>query len=171
MNQIETIPLFEKGVQYKELNPYTGGYKYRFVTLRNIEIFFINPLLPIGDIIEFSDEKNNIWLTITHKSIIISKNYAWDGCTPKIWWGVWWGTPDFECTRLASLVHDALLQFHRTQRFPLCRYEIDNIFKSILHQNKCSLKYLYYVGVRIGSGFPSKPNIKLQSALTTTTKY
>jgi len=166
MNYPEIIPPFNKSIQYKELNPKVGGYTYRFKTLQDIEIFFIHPFISRGNVISFSDKNDKIWLKITPYSIIISKDYAWDGCTPKRWWGIWWGSPDFEDTRLASLVHDALLQFHKTKHFPISRNEIDYIFKIILEKNDFILSELYYSGVKFGTKHPSKTDNSLKSTLT-----
>lgn len=151
MNYPIAIPTFKRGEQFKELSPKDGSYKNRYVTSQYIELVFEHPIIGPTQKITFGDEKGNIWLTITHKSIIISKDYAWNGCSPKKWWGFWWGTPDFEKTIIASLVHDALIQFINTKHFPFSRYECDNIFKNILNQNKFKLVDEYYVGVRVGS--------------------
>jgi hypothetical protein len=145
------IPKFVKDVQYQELHPKVGKYLYRYKTLDDIELVFHNSLIPQNQTITFSDEQGRIWLTITHKSIIISKNYAWNGCSPKRWWLVWWGTPDFEETLIASLFHDALVQFVYTEHFPLSRYICDNIFKNILYMKKFKFVDIYYIGVRVGS--------------------
>lgn len=166
MNDLDVLPTFDKNVQYKKLVPLDGGYTYRFKTLQDIELFFTTPFISRNCLIIFSDKNGKVWLKITQYSIIISKDYAWDGCTPKRWWGVWWGTPDFEDTRLASLVHDALLQFHQTKHFPISRDEIDNIFKSILYKNDFILRDLYYSGVRVGTKYPSKTDNSLKSTLT-----
>jgi hypothetical protein len=161
MNTIESLPEFVKGVHYKEYHPLEGGYRYRFVTLRDIEFRFLHRIIPKGQRLVFKDYKGRIWMTITSHKIVVSKNYAWDGCTPKKWWGFWWGTPDFEATRLASLIHDVLLQFQHTKHSPFNRYEIDQIFKNILEENDFVLTRVYYMGVRIGSIVPDKKyNVK-----------
>jgi hypothetical protein len=156
MNYIETIPKFDKNNHYKEYSPYEGGYKYRFVTLNDINFYFTNPLVCKGQKILFKDKQGRVWMTMTSHTITISKKYAWDGCTPKIWWGIWWGSPDFESTVLASLLHDSLIQFQKTINFPFTRYEIDQFFKYILCDNDFILTDLYYIGVRIGSSFSDK---------------
>jgi hypothetical protein len=160
MNYPISIPTFKRGHQFKELSPKDGNYRNRYVTTEYIELFFEKPIIGPNEKITFGDDKGNVWLTITHKSIIISKDYAWNGCSPKKWWGFWWGTPDFEKTIIASLVHDALTQFVNTEHFPFTQYECDNIFKNILHQNNSKVEYIYYIGVRIGSNvIPNKKYI------------
>jgi hypothetical protein len=129
MNSIESLPDFVKGSHYREYTPREGGYRYRYVTTEDIEIMFIHPLVYRGYKIDFKDLDGRIWMSIYPHKIVISKNYAWDGCTPKRWWGIWWGVPDFKETVLASLIHDALLQFENTKHSPFGRYEIDNYFK------------------------------------------
>jgi len=156
MNCIEIIPKFNKNIHYKEYLPYEGGYRYRFVTLKDIQFYFTHPLISRGQKLSFKDKSGRVWMTITSHTITISKNYAWDGCTPKKWWGVWWGSPDFEDTTLASLLHDILIQFSKTIYFPFSRYEIDQYFKYILLDNEFILTDLYYLGVRIGSSFADK---------------
>jgi hypothetical protein len=165
------LPSFIEDIDYKELSPLDGEYSYRFTTKKDIVIYFTNRIIPKGQELTFSDNKNRVWLTIRDNQITISKDYAWDGCTPKKWWGGWWGTPDFEKTKLASLVHDVLLQFHQTDHFPLSRYEIDNMFKNILHQKGFIFEDIYYIGVRINSNLPHKKNNNVYSELTITTKY
>jgi len=171
MNNIfESVPAFEKGVHYKELPPKDGKYKYRFVTLREIEFKTIVPLLPCYVKIEFKDIKGRVWMTITNHTITISKDYAWDGCTPKKWWGIWWGVPDFHSTNLASLLHDALLQFHKTEHFQFKRKTIDEIFRLILDECDFLLSDVYYYGVRIGNILPDK-KYNVKSELTTIPYY
>lgn len=171
MNLVLSLPSFEKGEDFKELSPLDGSYVYRFVTIREIKLYMVHPILPKNQELIFLDKKGRIWLRIKNNEIIISKDYAWDGCTPKKWWGGWWGTPDFKKTHLASLVHDALLQFHQTDHFPLSRYQIDNIFKNILYIKKFILADLYYTGVRIGSQISTKKNNNVYSELTTIPKH
>lgn len=155
MNTIEILPDFIKNKDYKELSPLQGSYKYRFVTLKDIHIKFLHPFTSRGDKILFKDFKERVWMTLDSYDLIISKDYAWDGCTPKKWWGIWWGTPDFESTILASLVHDALIQFQNTKYSPFNRKQIDEYFKYILNKKYFIFENIYYMGVRVGSIFPN----------------
>lgn len=159
------VPSFDAGVHYNEQCPKKGGYKYRFVTLEEVEITFSQDLIPENYKILFKDKLDRVWMTINDNKITISKNYAWDGCTPKKWWGFWWGTPDFRETIIASLVHDALIQFNNCDHFPFTRDEIDHIFKNILSRGRFTFTPIYYAGVRVGSKIYNKPYISAWSEL------
>lgn len=154
---------FTENLDYKELSPKDGKYKYKFVTLKDINIEFSDSLGLRNSKLIFKDSKDRIWLTIIENKIVISKNYAWDGCTPKKWWGIWWGSPDFEKTILASLIHDVLLQFHQTDHFPISRYDIDLIFKEIMNHYNFIGKSIYYLGARFGSVFLSSKHKNVYS--------
>jgi len=167
MYYLNTLPPFNKEEQYRELSPEEGNYIYRFVTLKDIELHFTNNLIPKGNILLFMDNSNRVWMEITSNIITISNNYAWNGCSPKKWNGIWWGTPDFEDTIMASLVHDCLLQFLNTKHFPFSRLDCDNIFKHILQKNDFCLDELYYLGVRVASEFLSHKKYNTKSMLTT----
>jgi hypothetical protein len=167
MDIIDSLPKFDIGVEYRELPPKDGKYKYKFVTIKDIEIVFINSIIPKGYSISFLDCNGKVWMKMTSHTVIISKDYAWNGCSPKKWWGIWWGTPDFEDTIIASLVHDCLLQFSNTKHFPFSRIQCDNIFKNILHKNQFELEELFYIGVRIGSTMLPHKEYPCESVLTT----
>lgn len=172
MNSILLLPSFVEGLDYKELSPLEGSYKYRFVTLKNIYVNFLHEILPIKYELKFYDKQGRVWLRIKGNQIIISKNYAWDGCTPKKWWGGWWGTPDFKKTHLASLVHDALLQFHQTNHFPWSRHQADLIFRDILTKKRFVFTTMYYCGVLVGTATASeKHNNNIYSELTINPNY
>lgn len=103
------------------------------------------------------------WLEIDEKgTITVKKNYAWDGCSIKksIFDLFIVGTPegiiDYNTgkpkTYYASLVHDALYQFHSYHTIE--RKEIDLIFLEMLKNCKFRLAYLYYFVVRkLGGAF------------------
>lgn len=164
MNLI-TLPKFEKNVNYRELTPLEGRNTYRYITIKPISITFEHPLISKGRVLKFYDTKGEIWAMIKYNKFIIFDRYAWDGCTPKKWWGIWWGSPDFKDTALASLIHDAMLQFSGTDHFPFNRLEIDNYFKYILEHYEFMFSSIYYAGVRIGSILP-KTNYNTYSKLT-----
>lgn len=153
MNKPEAIPEFTLGEHFIQLRPNSGNHDYRFLLIEDLEIPFLCPLLPKGQHVLFKDKGGTTWMEMTRKSIIIHKGYAWDGCTPKKWLGIWWGVPDFPDTIMASLVHDSLIQFSETKHFTLSRFEIDNIFKEILKLNQFTLYQIYYLGARFGSRF------------------
>lgn len=157
MHNSVAVPTFDLGVQYNEQSPKDGNYKYRFVTIDDITISFENDLIPEGYLILFKDKLDRVWMVINHNEIIISKNYAWDGCTPKKWWGMWWGTPDFKKTIIASLIHDSLIQFSNCDHFPFTRDEIDQVFRNILSGGNFTFTPIYYLGVKVGSMIYTKP--------------
>lgn len=156
MNNPKLLPAFKLGEQYIERSPKEANFKYRFLLKEDIEVHFTHPLVDEKYEIEFKDPAGNRWMKMSGTSLIIFKDYAWDGCTPKKWWGAWWGTPDFKKTALASLVHDVLIQFFKTNHFPFSRVDVDKVFKHILHYNRFILYPIYYAGVRIGTQFPDK---------------
>ena len=61
--------------------------------------------------------------------------YAWDGCSPNVRvCGRWTGTPDFEASRLASLIHDTGYQFLGCGCFPVTRHEVDCLFGHLINR-------------------------------------
>lgn len=148
------IPDFEIEKDYTEIN---SSRKYRFQTLRDITINFKHPLIQRGTKMIFKDVKDKTWMVMEPFHVTISKDYCWDGCSPK--WkvmGKWVGTPDFPETALASLVHDAFYQFESTDNFPLSREERDNIFYTILEESRFEWRLWYTMGANFGSTFFSK---------------
>ncbi|RVU83818.1 hypothetical protein EOL70_13400 [Leucothrix sargassi] len=101
---------------------------------------------------------NKIWLVITPtRDIIVAKDYAWDGCSPKVSIaGFTLGIPDGEIhpetgkprAYFASLIHDALLQFSDDPRMPFSRAQIDEMFYDILKRDGFKAAPLYYFVVR-----------------------
>ncbi len=115
--------------------------------------------------LKFPDQDDKTRLEIKlDGTIIVKKDYAWDGCSPKL--NVldlfWVGTPDGALnqnkpiTYYASLVHDALGQFAKKEpeRMPFNRKERDLIFKEMLEG--FAFKWVYYLAVRIFGGIYSK---------------
>jgi hypothetical protein len=101
----------------------------------------------------FADEKGITWLTLNGRTITIASGYAWDGSSPKrLVFGVWVGTPDFESTRMASLVHDALYQFLHVPCFPLRRQDCDRLFGRIMRSQGFPLWWVYSGAVLVCGG-------------------
>lgn len=150
--ELKSLPEFKRGVHFKELTPEEGDLTYRYVTLEPVTICFKRCLIPRGKKIQFNDISGKKWMVITPFTITIFPNYAWDGCTPKwVLHGRWVGVPDFKETILASLVHDALIQFESTKHFPFTRETRDAIFYHILDIQDFKYKTLYTLGVNFGS--------------------
>ncbi len=109
----------------------------------------------------FKDKNDVVRLIITKAGkIIVLKDYAWDGCTPKFCiCDIYVGIPDGAVhektkkpkTYYASLVHDALLQF-MCKEFPFTRKEADMFFLDIMTTFDFAPKYFYYIAVRIFGG-------------------
>lgn len=95
----------------------------------------------------------------------ITRNYAWDGCTPKIKiFGKVRGVPDgpiSEKTGLpqtyhASLIHDVLCQFQEHKKMPFTREQIDLIFYDVMVRDGFKHAKLYFKAVRLLGGVYSK---------------
>ena len=102
---------------------------------------------------EFSDGSGKVWLKLDGRTITIARGYAWDGSSPKrLVLGRWVGTPDYEATRMASLVHDALYQFLHVRCFPLGRKDCDRLFGRIMKARGFPLWWLYSGAVLLCGG-------------------
>lgn len=109
----------------------------------------------------------NDWIEINKSGqITVSKNYAWDGCSPKFnCLDLTIGTPDgrmvdciYPITWYASLIHDACYQFKK--EIPLTRKEVDVLFLNEMIKQDFKLKYVYYYTVRLLGGIMGKWNYK-----------
>jgi len=95
------------------------------------------------------------WLRITPDgTLTIPKGYAWDGCTPAYYVGVWLGTPDLwtgkDGERIAyrpSQVHDALCQYAKI--LPISKQTASQVFADMLIERGAPrwLARLYFHGV------------------------
>ncbi len=107
----------------------------------------------------------NEWIEITPDGTLTifaseeeGKEYAWDGCTPKLCvFGRVIGTPDGRIgadgrpiTWKASLVHDALYQFIQYHKIP--RKQIDDLFLANLREADFQAAWLYWAAVRTFGG-------------------
>jgi hypothetical protein len=109
----------------------------------------------------FQDKNGHTRLILTTDGIItVTKDYAWDGATPKTCaFDLVLGTPDgvvFLGTGkpkvyYASLVHDALYQF-LPEGPPLTRAQADRCFLLLMHEHRFSLARLYWAAVRVFGG-------------------
>lgn len=111
----------------------------------------------------FRDDQGIIRLIINPDgSIIVKKDYAWDGCSPKFKLFGWLlvGTPDgapnpstgYPYTYFASCIHDALCQFEDHPDMPFSRSQIDYIFYQRLVRDEFPAALLYYKALRIFGG-------------------
>lgn len=145
------LPDFEPGVDYREMSPQEGRFRYRFITLMPA-LFIVDGLDCEGRIISFRDKSHHEWLRMSDSVITISGGYTWNGCTPKRYSRTlrsWIGTPDFRATIPASLVHDALYQFSHCRHFPLHRSDCDEIFRQMIVKGKSpKIASIYHWAVR-----------------------
>lgn len=163
---ISKLPNFDRNIHFRELDPRKDGAEYKFALNRKIKFIFKKNLVDSSKSYYFLDTKGRCWMRILNNSVIINKDYAWNGCSPKKWFGIWWGSPDFEKTIVASLIHDCLLQFHKTQHFPLTRKEVDHTFKEALKLKRFKFRGLFYFGVRMASKLFPRHKYDAYSSLT-----
>lgn len=148
--KIENLPPFVLGKHYRELSTAEGNRKYRFRTEYTTRLK-LKHLVHETEILCFYCGAGREWMRIDQYGIRIAEGYAWNGCTPKYGARIlgWVGTPDFEDTILASLIHDALYQFHGTKHFPFSRAQCDEIFRQIVElSGSPKIASLYHWAVR-----------------------
>lgn len=141
---IADIPPFNFGTHYEELYP-SAGARYRYRSDEDTTVILANGT---GIHAEFKDANGRTWMIIDGNKIIVKRGYAWNGCSPKwVMFGRWCGTPDYPETILASMVHDALVQFFLTNHNPYSKVEVDLIFYHLMmHKNfKFANQYHYAV--------------------------
>ena len=112
---------------------------------------------PVSEDLFFKDSTGNVRLIIeTDGKITVTRGYRWNGCSPKLYaFDLILGTPDgvthsetgHPKTYEASLIHDALYQFLKTDA-PYNRREADACFLQIMASRDFALRYLYWVVVR-----------------------
>lgn len=150
------LPEFVEGVHYRQLGSKEGHNSYRFVTLQRLVLEVDIPAFYSGTIpMCLYDKSGKRWVILHQNKIIIEPNYAWNGCSPKKhtkFFG-WVGTPDFKETIIASLFHDALLQFLNVPYYPFTREDCDRVFVRILKVQEFKLTFAYSIGVSVGTFF------------------
>ncbi|MBU3720750.1 MAG: hypothetical protein FGM22_08340 [Burkholderiaceae bacterium] len=103
--------------------------RYRFLLLEDVTV---DTGLELG-VHTFHDAAGVRRVSLCGSLWTVHAGYAWDGCSPKCRIaGRWVGTPDFEASRLASLIHDTGYQFLGTACFPLRRHDVDCLFGHII---------------------------------------
>lgn len=106
----------------------------------------------------FLDEDGKVRLLVdTTGRITVTRGYAWNGCSPKFCLlDILLGTPDGVVhartgrpkTYFASMVHDALYQFLKTDS-PITRRQADSCFFQLMEDSDFSPRYLYWLAVRV----------------------
>lgn len=112
-----------------------GKRKYRFASV-GVNCTALKGQLSQHPNAEFYSADGVLRAWIKNGWIFASKDYAWNGCSPKCYcgfhpFGAWLGTPDFDGTIEASFWHDILFQFaavgmydmHDANYFFLCLME------------------------------------------------
>ena len=158
---IKYLPRFEKRFQYTELKAIST---WRFKLLEDVTI-------PISGLskkkIRLVDGNGVTWAKVTPTSITILKNYAWNGCSPKAaFCRRFWGTPDFENTRLASMVHDVLYQFAGVDDLDCDFWDANGVFFSIINMSGSPVwARIYKLGVDVGGAafYPIEPKNGVKS--------
>lgn len=140
-------PKLIEGVHYTRLSVKEGHGKYRFKTLVPItyQVLGLSPKFRTRSFLVAYKE----WLCVTSDTITIAAGYAWNGNSWKkgsrvFGKDVWLGTPDFEQTIAASLVHDAIYQFSDLLDIPFTREQSDLFYRDICRQNDFVLAPVYY---------------------------
>lgn len=120
--------------------------------------FVWNSNIPVPEDLFFKDSDEQIRLIIeTDGKITVTRGYRWNGCSPKFYaFDLVFGTPDgvthsksgHPKTYEASLIHDALYQFLKTDA-PYNRKEADACFLELMTSSDFALRYLYWGVVRI----------------------
>ncbi len=120
--------------------------------------FVWNSNLPAPDDLFFEDSEGKVRLIIeTGGKITVTRGYRWNGCSPKLYaFDLIFGTPDgvthsetgLPKTYEASLIHDALYQFLKTDA-PYTRKEADALFLEIMGSKDFALRIIYWAVVRI----------------------
>lgn len=135
---------------------YSEGPKYRFTLESDFHIRFTDRFFGLHS---FHDGDGVLRMTMDQRTIHVPKGYSWDGSSPKIRvFGRWIGTPDFEATRMASMIHDTLYQFLHAPCFPLVRQDCDRIFGEIMKSQGFPLWWIYsgavlhFGGIHYGTG-------------------
>lgn len=128
--------------------------KWRFVLTDDLRIHFP---YDFWGYYAFADDRGRIWTYVDGRDWVILKDYAWDGCSPKFFFGGrHWGTPDFESTRIASCWHDSAGQF---RHLPCIKDELpgskwNTRFKELIKsQGAPGVAFTYHAGLAIGNPF------------------
>lgn len=136
------------GTDYLEMTPEEGNFRWRFVTLRDLECRM--PWRKLPDM-SFEDRAGVERMRFeTGGWRIIRAGYAWNGCSPKRYVrGIGWvGTPDTLRNRRGSLFHDAGYQSSGDTLYPLTREQEDFLFLSNLREDRFLLARAWYGAVR-----------------------
>lgn len=141
---IRSLPPYKIGKQCIKL-PNLHGSSWRYENAKDIEIILS---FDTGIFADFYDKNGTNWLSIYGPKIIVKAKYQWNGCSPKkCIFGVWVGTPDNNNNIIASLFHDALVQFFKVPEMTLTKEQVDLIFYHIMDKREFIFACQYYYAV------------------------
>lgn len=140
---ISKLPIFREGVNWRELSPEEGKFRWRFEILRPISLDLD---LPLRQQIGFFDREGRKWASFDSNRFTIEAGYRTRGVRPKRWFRIqssgcagWLGMPDFRGgpdgqggNLLASTFLDACRQFANTRHMPLSSREVNMGYYQIL---------------------------------------
>jgi hypothetical protein len=151
---ITTLPDWIEGIDWRELPPREGLFRWRFQLLRDL---IIRVDLPLRRTITLHDAKGHEWARWDGRYFTLRRGYAWNGNSPKRHVPLfgWIGTPDCRGdvtgiggNILASCVHDGMRQFSSTLHFPLTVPQVDTCFYDINKLSRFPLALPYFSAVR-----------------------
>lgn len=157
---ISELPPFVEGTHWRELSPLQGRDRWRFTTMGPGVRVRLD--LPLTETIELRDHNGKLWARFDGPNFTVLPGYWWNGNSPKRHVPVfgWVGTPDCRGdvtgiggNILASLVHDAMRQFARTEHMPLSVREIDECFYDLNKLSGFPLALPFFSAVRAASKF------------------
>lgn len=153
MFKLDSIPEFIENSQYRQLTPLIeGGVAWRFGSKESVRLP-VTGIITNERVFGFFDRHKKLWMTIDKNGIEIAADYWWNGCSPKWYsrWFGWCGTPDYLCTRLAAMFHDAFYQFSACKHMPINRKTSDQIFRRIIQlSGSPKTAATFYAAVRVG---------------------
>lgn len=136
--------MFSPGNEYTQL-PRQWGSRWRYCSrIRVTTDLGIDSYSHL----EFYDCQGLKWCELEGRYLTTEPHYAWNECSPKVCYGLWWVTPDLPGAHEASFVHDQLCQFFNVEDFPFSKVQVDQIFYNLLKKNKFCLAGMHHGAVK-----------------------
>lgn len=155
---ISELPFFIEGQNWRELSSAQGRNRWRFTT-KGMGVT-VRLDLDLSEVIEFRDQNGKLWARFDGPNFTVLPGYWWNGNSPKRHVPIfgWIGTPDCRGDKtgiggniLASVIHDAMRQFCKTEHFPLSLLEVDGCFYELNRLSGFPLALPFYTAVRAAS--------------------
>jgi hypothetical protein len=144
-----TLDPFTLGIDYRELSPREGRYRWRWELTRDMAI----PLPFVCRPFSCRDEDGWEWMRVEGGVQHVRKFYRWNGASPKKWCRIlnrWIGSPDTigdhngrRGNLRGTCSHDALYQASGLMGFPISRQWADELFGAILRHDGFRWANLY----------------------------